>query len=87
MMAEKRKLTVRVDSRWIDPAKEYAKKHKTSLSKLISEFLRNLPDETDSYEYPPILKRLSGILPSDISVDDHKSYLDEKYGISNESAG
>ena len=79
-MAEKRKLTLRVDSRWIDPAKEYAKRHNTSLSRLISEFLRNLSNETESFKQPPVLKRLSGILPSDVSVDEYEAHLDEKYG-------
>jgi hypothetical protein len=36
------KLTVRVDQRWIEPAKAYATRHRTSLSRLISEYLRSL---------------------------------------------
>ena len=85
-MAEKRKLTVRVDARWIDSAKDYAERHDTSLSKLISELLRNLPSETVSYKQTPILRRISGILPADISIGEYRSHLDEKYGDSNESA-
>lgn len=85
-MAEKRKLTVRVDARWIEDAKDYAERHDTSLSKLISEFLRNLPGETESYKQAPILRRLSGILPADISIREHRTYLNEKYGIRDEGA-
>ena len=84
-MAEKRKLTVRVDNRWIEAAKDYAERHDTSLSKLISEFLRNLPGETESYRQAPILRRISGILPADISIREHRAHLDEKYGIREES--
>jgi len=84
-MNEKRKLTVRVDSQWVESAKQYAKRHDTSLSKLISEFLRNLPSETEVYKQAPILKRLTGILPRDISIEEHRAHLEEKYGIRDES--
>jgi hypothetical protein len=86
-MAEKRKLTVRVDSRWIKEAKEYAARHNTSLSKLISEFLRNLPVKSAPSQDAPILKRVSGILPPDVSVQDHRTHLEEKYGTSHENTG
>ena len=86
-MIKKKKLTVRVDTRWIESAKKYAKRHDTSLSKLISEFLRNLPSEPEPYRQAPILRRLSGILPRDISIEEHRAYLEEKYGVGNESTG
>ncbi|MDF1499829.1 MAG: DUF6364 family protein [Anaerolineales bacterium] len=86
-MAEKRKLTVRVDSRWIDEAEEYAARHNTSLSKLISEFLRNLPVKSDPRREAPILKRVSGILPPDVTAQEHRTHLEEKYGINDENSG
>ena len=86
-MVEKKKLTVRVDTRWIEAGKKYAKRHDTSLSKLISEFLRNLPGEAVASRQTPILKRLSGILPGDISIEEHRAHLEEKYGTGNESTG
>lgn len=86
-MAEKRKLTVRVDARWIKEAKEYAAKHNTSLSKLISEFLRNLPEKSSPGQDTPILKRVSGFLPSDISVQEHRTHLEDKYGTNLENTG
>jgi hypothetical protein len=46
-MPGKRKLTVRVDQEWIEAAKEYAHDHNTSLSRLISEFLKTIPKERD----------------------------------------
>ena len=85
-MAEKRKLTVRVDSRWIEGAKEYAARHNTSLSKLISEFLRNLPAKADPSRDAPILKRVSGVLPPGVTTQEHRKHLEEKYGINDESA-
>jgi hypothetical protein len=79
-MADKKKLTVRVDRRWIEPAKEYARDHNTSLSTLISEYLRRLTRERQDFEDAPILQRLAGILPSDVSMDEHREHLEEKYG-------
>lgn len=79
-MVEKKKITVRVDRRWIEPAKEYARDHNTSLSKLISEYLRNLTKERQKLDETPILQRLAGILPADASIDEHREHLEEKYG-------
>lgn len=79
-MADKKKLTVRVDRRWIEPAKEYARDHNTSLSTLISEYLRRLTRERQEFEEAPVLQRLAGILPADVSIDEHREHLEEKYG-------
>jgi len=86
-MVEKKKLTVRVDTRWIEAGKKYAKRHDTSLSKLISEFLRNLPSEPVPSRQAPVLKRLSGILPGEISIEEQRAHLEEKYRNGNESTG
>ncbi len=71
-MAEKVKLTIRVDRRWVEAAKAYARQHDTSLSRLISGYLRELATERPGSEDPPILRRLTGILPADVSVDKHR---------------
>jgi hypothetical protein len=86
-MIKKKKLTVRVDSRWIESAKKYAKRHDTSLSKLISEFLRNLPSEPEPYRQTQILKRILGILPRDVSIEEYRAHHEEKYRVGNESTG
>jgi len=73
------KLTVRVDERWIEAAKRYAARRQTTLSRLISEYLRTLamPDapEVDA----PVLRRLAGILPADVDSEAHRRYLEEKH--------
>ena len=73
------KLSVRVDERWIGPAKDYAARHRTSLSRLISEYLRllALPEKT-TYD-APILRRLTGILPSSVDPEDYRRHLEEKH--------
>ncbi len=78
-MAQKTKLTVRVDRSALDRAKQYAAVNKTSLSKLISDFLGILDAETHPPR-APILRKLTGILPTEASVDDHRAHLAKKYG-------
>ncbi len=78
-MAQKTKLTVRVDRSALDRAKHYAATHNTSLSKLVSDFLGILDVETEPPQ-TPILRKLSGILPAEASVEDHRAYLTKKYG-------
>ena len=79
-MAEKKKLTVRVDRRWIEPAKAYAREHGTSLSALISEFLRRVAKEDREHDETPILRRLSGILPPEVSSEEQRDQWVKKYG-------
>jgi hypothetical protein len=79
-MAQTSKLTVRVDSTSLGAAKHYAAVHNTSLSKLISEFLTALGDEDAQVPQTPILRKLTGILPAEASVENHRAYLARKYG-------
>jgi hypothetical protein len=74
------KLTIRVERRSLDAAKRYAARHGTSLSRLINAFLRQLPVEDEDTAVTPLLRELTGILPADVSVDEHRQHLAEKYG-------
>ena len=73
------KLTVRVDRRWIEPAKQYAARRSTSLSRLISEYLRTLAMPEPPIAGAPILERLTGILPPDVDSRAHQRHLEEKH--------
>jgi len=75
---EKTKLTLRIEKPIIESAKQYAKHHDTSLSRLVAEFLRSLKIATDAPP-TPILEDLSGILPSDASLAEYHMHLEEKY--------
>lgn len=79
-MAEKRKLTVRVDERWIEAAKEYAREHDTSLSRLISDFLKAIASDHEGFERGPILRRLTGVLPSSVTRDEYREHITKKHG-------
>ncbi len=77
------KLTLRLNNSVIIRAKEYAKKHNTSLSKMIESFLETItkPDHSD-IEITPLVKNLSGIidLPADYDYRrDYSDYLNQKH--------
>jgi len=77
------KLTVRVPHNLVEGAKRYARQNHTTVTRLVSEYLRRLTNQSDPLDPlgdAPIVKRLSGILPENVSVDDYKKYIDEKYG-------
>jgi hypothetical protein len=75
---EKTKLTLRIEKPIIESAKDYARHHNTTLSRLVAEFLRSLKT-TNAAPRSPILEELSGILPADVSLEEHRAYLEEKY--------
>lgn len=75
---EKTKLTLRIEKPIIEAAKDYAQQHNTTLSRLVAEFLRSLKLAEDRLT-SPILEDLSGILPQEVSLEEHRVYLEEKY--------
>jgi hypothetical protein len=78
------KLTLKLDKTHIERAKEYAAKHKTSLSSLVEKYFAFLAesDSGSDIEITPTVKRLSGVLKleSDFDLKDEKrNRLLEKY--------
>jgi hypothetical protein len=73
------KMTVRVDRSTLENAKQYAAAHKTTLTGLIQAYLDRLPAQPP-FENAPIVARLSGLLSNDVSPEDYKKHLEEKYG-------
>lgn len=76
----KTKLTVRVPRDLLENAKRYASAHNTTLTELISQYLRRFPADVEALDDAPITRRLTGLLSPDLSVDDYKKHLEEKYG-------
>ena len=74
------KLTVRVPRKLLENAKRYANAHNTTLTELVSAYLERIPIEAESLDDAPVVRRLTGLLSADVSVDDYKKHLDEKYG-------
>jgi hypothetical protein len=77
---EKTKLTVRVPRDLLEGAKRYASEHDTTITRLVSEFLRQLSIQDDPLADAPVVRRLSGTLSPDAAIDDYRKYLGEKYG-------
>jgi hypothetical protein len=77
---ERTKLTVRVPLDLLKEAKRYAREHNTTLTRLVSEYLRQLSAQDDPLPDAPVVRRLSGTLSLDASVEDYHRYLEEKHG-------
>ena len=75
---EETKLTVRVPRDLLEDVKRYAAENNTTLTALIEAYLRRIPARR-SVENAPIVRRLSGSLSTDVTVEDYKKHLDEKY--------
>lgn len=77
------KLTLSLDNSVIEQAKEYAKSHKISLSKLIESYLSSLVSRKEkNIEITPLVESLSGVIELEKDFDYKKAYTDylmEKY--------
>jgi len=73
-------LTIRVQKEWVEKAKDYAARHDTTVTQLVSDYLRYVSAQGEMLTDTPILERLSGILPTDVMVEEHREYLERKYG-------
>ena len=76
---EQTKLTVRVPRELLENVKRYAAQNNTTLTDLIETYLRRIPTQ-EPLDDAPIVRRLSGILPKDVSIQDYREHLEEKYG-------
>ena len=84
-MQQNTKLTVRVPRDALDGAKRYAREQDTTLTRLISNYLRQLSRQSDPLADAPIVQRLSGTLSPEANEEDYKRYLERKYGQENHS--
>jgi hypothetical protein len=75
---EETKLTVRVPRDLLENVKRYAAENNTTLTDLIEAYLRRIPAR-QPMENAPIVRRLSGALSPDVTVQDYKKHLDEKH--------
>ena len=76
---ETTKLTIRISRDVLEGAKRYAQENQTTLTRLVSEYLRRLTAENDPLADAPIVQRLSGSLSQDVSQQDYQLYLERKY--------
>ena len=76
---ETTKLTVRVPRDLLEDATRAANVHDTTLTRLVSEFFRQLSLEKDPLANAPVVRRLSGSLAPEASIEDYREYLEEKH--------
>ena len=70
------KLTLILEQSVVEKANGIAKARKTSLSKLIENYLQQITTEMADEEITPLVKSLSGIIKLDSSTDNKASYAD-----------
>ncbi|MGK2953777.1 MAG: DUF6364 family protein [Thiobacillus sp.] len=75
------KLTLSIDAGTVKKAKRYVAAHGTSLSRLLTQYLASLPDDTRQKTLPPRVGRLAGILPPQTDIEEYKSHLHSKHGL------
>lgn len=73
----KKKLTLSVDETVISRAKRFSRRHGTTVSALVTDFLADLEDGEEAAA--PITTRLRGVLPSTTTRDEYRRHLDEKH--------
>ncbi len=79
-----KKLTLSLDKKVIEKAKEFARKHQTSLSRMVESYFESLTSgESDDFEIEvtPLVESLCGVieLPDDFDYKKRRTeYLSEK---------
>ena len=77
----KQRLNITVDPAVIERARHYTQRHNTSISRLVNEFLSQLPVKHDSEEsLTPTVRRLLGVAKGGVDREDYRRHLVEKYG-------
>lgn len=79
------KLTLRLNDKVIERAKNYARSHKISLSKLVESYLDSITkqkEEERKISITPLVESLSGVIDLPVDFDykkEYRDYLDEKH--------
>lgn len=73
------KLTIRIDRVTLERAKRYARRHGTSLTRLVTSHLERLGADDEVTGTAPVTSRLTGVLPPDASLQDYRDHLERKH--------
>jgi len=77
---ETTKLTIRLQRDLLEQAKQYAHDHDTNLTRLINAYLRYVTSQEEILVDAPVVRRLTGTLSQEVTIDDYHHYLKGKYG-------
>ena len=76
------KLTLNLNKTIIESAKDYAKNHKTSLSKLIETYLNSITKKENSTDdVSPLVESLTGVIPDENTnyKKEYQDFINKKY--------
>ncbi len=75
------KLTLKLDNDVIQRSKKYAAEKKTSLSRMVENYLNSISRQDEEFEVSPFVKSISTgkSIPENIEREDYIKYLEEKY--------
>ncbi len=76
------KLTLNLNKTIIESAKDYAKNHKMSLSKLIENYLNSITKKENSIDdVSPLVESLTGVIPYENTnyKKEYQDFLNKKY--------
>ena len=71
------KLTLKLEQKVIEKAKEYARLHRTSVSRLIENYFEKITEDMEEKEkITPLVKSLTGIINLPEEFDPREAYSD-----------
>ena len=73
------KLTIRIERATLEHAKRYARRHGTSLTRLVTSHLERLDSDDEPGDHPPVTRRLTGVLPAEASLQDYRDHMERKH--------
>ena len=73
------KLTIRIERATLERAKQYARTHGTSLTRLVTSHLERLGADDDATAHAPVTRRLTGALPPEASLQDYREHVERKH--------
>lgn len=73
------KLTIRIERATLERAKQYARQHGTSLTRLVTAHLERLGPADAPDDHAPVTRRLTGVLPPEASLQDYREHLARKH--------
>lgn len=74
----RKKLTLLVGKDIITNAKQYTKRHKITLSRLVTQMLARLTQE-DGKALAPTVNKLLGVLPANTDLSDYRAHQRRKH--------
>jgi hypothetical protein len=81
----KQRINITVDPAVVERARRYTERHGTSISRLVTEYLAQLPLEDEAgveaeERLTPTVRRLLGVARGGGDREGYRQYLVEKYG-------